>query len=251
MNSSDTDNEPSAAPEIIENIVESLKYSATPGESHVRNSGGYFYDPNLRSRRHERVHELLGSGHSADVLLWRSTHLSAGFLGGATVIWFLFQWIGYHLVSVLSLLLLGFGVTLFVWSNAAAFLSRTPPPIRTLQLPYAQVHSIIEDFRQYANISLSKFHQIIVGKDIIRFLKLVGLLGILMLLGSWFDFLTLIYLAILVGHTVPMFYVKHGETIDQLGDSISKEMNTQLKRFDSSVLSRIPHRQADYLRKAH
>lgn len=61
---------------------------------------------------------------AADVLLWRKKHLSAGFLVGATVVWLLFEWIGYHVISVISFLLLGFVVVLFAWSNGAAFLNR-------------------------------------------------------------------------------------------------------------------------------
>lgn len=207
--------------------------------------------PNIFGDRQKRLHDLLGGGHSADVLLWRKKHLSASFLAAATVLWFLFEWIGYHFVSVISFLLLGLVVVLFAWSNVAAFLNRAPPPVPKLQLSNDQVFYVANNVSVYVNEVLAMVHEIVIGKDATRFLKLVGVLGFLVIFGSWFSLLTLIFLAIVAAHTLPVLYEKHGETIDQLADRTLKELNKQYRNFDASVLSKIPRKQPSFHGKAH
>ena len=65
------------------------------------------------------------SGIAADVLLWRKKHLSVGTIAGAFIIWLLFEWIGYHFVSVISFFLLMGIVLLFIWSYVADLLNRS------------------------------------------------------------------------------------------------------------------------------
>ena len=61
---------------------------------------------------------------AADVLLWRNKKISASVLGGATVIWVLFEWLNYNLLTILCFLLVLGMVVQFGWSNASGFLSR-------------------------------------------------------------------------------------------------------------------------------
>lgn len=57
----------------------------------------------------------------ADVLLWRNRQISAGILASGTVIWFLFECVGYHLVTFICHSIILTLSTLFLWSNLAAF----------------------------------------------------------------------------------------------------------------------------------
>ncbi|KAI5066870.1 hypothetical protein GOP47_0017398 [Adiantum capillus-veneris] len=247
---SDKDNEPSVVSAIVDSVMENLKHIPASTQSHYMAGDSSSRTSNIFGHRQKRLHDLLGGGHSADVLLWKKKHLSAGFLAAATVIWFLFEWSCYHFVSVVSFLLLVIVVTLFVWSNAAAFLNRAPPPVPKLQLSNDQVRYVAENITVYVNRLLAMLYEIVIGKDATKFLKLVGVLGFLVIFGSWFNFLTLMYLGVVAAHTLPLLYEKHGETIDQLADSTFKELKSQYRKFDASVLSRIPRKQPTFQRKA-
>lgn len=60
----------------------------------------------------------------ADVFLWRDKKLSGGILGGATVMWFLFEFLECHLLTLVAhSLIVGIGA-LFLWSNALAFINK-------------------------------------------------------------------------------------------------------------------------------
>lgn len=166
------------------------------------------------------------------------------------MIWLLFEWIGYHFISVISLLLLGVVVILFTWSNGANFLNRAPPPVPKLQLSDDQVLYIAKTFKVEMNRILVILHEIAIGRDSKRFLKLVGILSFLVLFGSWFHFLTLLYLAVLAAHSLPVLYEKHGNSIDQFAQNALNELNNHYKKFDSSVLSKIPRKQPTFQRKS-
>jgi hypothetical protein len=87
-------------------------------------SDRYVSAPRRLFNRDKSVHQLLGGGQVADVLLWRQKHLSILILVGSTVIWFLLEKSQYTLVALLSNILFFTVITLFVWANLAALLNR-------------------------------------------------------------------------------------------------------------------------------
>jgi hypothetical protein len=62
---------------------------------------------------------------AADLVLWRNKQASGSILAGVTVIWLLFEGIGYHLLTFLCHALIVFLTVWFVWSNAASFVNRS------------------------------------------------------------------------------------------------------------------------------
>ena len=61
---------------------------------------------------------------AADLFLWRNKKISGGVLAGATSIWLLFEVLEYHLLTLFChCLILTLG-TLFLWSNASAFINK-------------------------------------------------------------------------------------------------------------------------------
>uniref|UniRef100_A0A452XXG0 Reticulon-like protein n=1 Tax=Aegilops tauschii subsp. strangulata TaxID=200361 RepID=A0A452XXG0_AEGTS len=69
-----------------------------------------------------------------DLVMWRDKQKSGSILGGVTVIWLLFEGIGYHLLTFLCHLLIIFLTVSFVWSNAASFINRSRPLLLLLSL---------------------------------------------------------------------------------------------------------------------
>eukprot|EP00250_Pteridium_aquilinum_P016317 c23047_g2_i1 orf=582-1328(-) len=248
MSSSDSDSELSPASSILDSVVENLN-KHLPQSSQAHYMTGSSASTGFFGGRKRHVHDLLGGGHSADILLWRKKHLSAGFLVGATVVWFLFEWIGYHFISVVAFLLLGLVVGLFAWSSGAAFLNRAPPPVPRLQLSDEQVIYWAKTVKIQVNKALAILYEIVIAKDVKQFLKLVGVLSFLVLFGSWFHLLTLLYLVIVAAHTLPLLYENHGNSIDKSVDYIWRESERLLQIFDAKCLSRIPRKQATFKTK--
>ncbi|CAN4077638.1 unnamed protein product [Withania somnifera] len=74
--------------------------------------------------RERPVHKVFGGGKPADVFLWRNKKISAGFLGGATAIWLLFDVVEYHLLTLLCHGLMIALAGLFLFSNASTFIHK-------------------------------------------------------------------------------------------------------------------------------
>ncbi|KAF9587465.1 hypothetical protein IFM89_003404 [Coptis chinensis] len=87
---------------------------------------------------------------AADVLLWRNKKISASVLTGATAIWVIFEWLNYHLLTMVFFSLLTGMLAQFAWSNA----SGTPSKVPRVRLP--------EEL--FANIGVS------IGAEVNRFL---------------------------------------------------------------------------------
>lgn len=72
------------------------------------------------------IHTLVSA---ADILLWRNKQISAGMLTAATVIWLLFEWIGYHLLTFICHSLILTLAILFFWSNISHFVNKWVLPL--------------------------------------------------------------------------------------------------------------------------
>ncbi|KAJ0006982.1 hypothetical protein Pint_30690 [Pistacia integerrima] len=67
------------------------------------------------------------SSLTADNLLWRKKQMTISILAGVTMIWLLFECIGYHLITFICHSLILSLSTLFLCSNLAAFSGLSPP----------------------------------------------------------------------------------------------------------------------------
>lgn len=60
----------------------------------------------------------------ADALLWRNKKISASVLGGATIVWVLFEWLNYNFLPLVCFgLIIGLFLQ-FLWTNASGILNR-------------------------------------------------------------------------------------------------------------------------------
>lgn len=191
-------------------------------------------------RRERSVHELLGGGRVADIVLWRRANLSAAILSCATAVYILFEWLGCHVLSVLSMgSLIVFGA-LFLWSNAAAFVKRSPPNVPRPQLSEHTAIQVGAYLKDQLNWLISMLHEVVLGKDIKLFLKVELGLWILAVIGKWADFLTLVYLGVVLVLTVPAFYERHEDKIDRSLQKGFKQTQKLHGKLCDQVLSKIP-----------
>lgn len=204
------DSEPTFVESVANSVIEKVHDpSASEGASEV--------NPPARFRlfnRQRSVHQVLGGGTSADVILWRKKYMSAGILVGTTLAWILLEQSGFTLLTIVSNVLLLLIVGLFVWANAAAFIHKPPPRIPELHLSEDMVINFASALRVEINKALAIAHDIALGKDLKVFLKVVAVLWGLSAVGGWFHFLTLIYICVVLSHTIPVIYERYEDQID-------------------------------------
>ncbi|GLJ07057.1 hypothetical protein SUGI_0056720 [Cryptomeria japonica] len=190
--------------------------------------------------REESMHKLLGGGKVADVLLWRNKKASAISLGVTTLTWLLFEYMEYHLLTLVSHLFIFGIVSMFVWSNGANLLKLPPPRIPEIKFSEEVFLNVASAVRVEANRLSAVLHDVASGKDLKKFVVAVGSLWILSVVGSWCNFLTLLYMGLIVIETVPFLYENHEDKVDKWVHSATVEMRKLYKAFDRQVLNKIP-----------
>ncbi|XP_039128083.1 reticulon-like protein B1 [Dioscorea cayenensis subsp. rotundata] len=200
--------------------------------------------PSFRKKRlfgrKEPVHAVLGGGKSADIVLWRNKQLSASILAGVTVLWLLFECMGYHLLTFVShSLILALAVS-FIWSNAAAFLNRAPPKFPEVMLSEELFLSIAHTIRYEINEAFATFQYVASGKDLKKFLMVIAGLWIVSVVGNWFSFLTLSYIVFVLLYTLPALYENYEDQVDTAAEKAMVEINKKYAILDAKFLQKIP-----------
>ncbi|CAN6351464.1 unnamed protein product [Urochloa humidicola] len=193
----------------------------------------------LFGRKHP-LHHVLGGGKAADLVLWRNKQTSGSILAGVTVIWLLFEGIGYHLLTFLCHTLIVFLTVWFIWSNAASFVNRSPPKFPEVILSEVQCLKIAHIARKEINEAFYTLRNVASGKDLKTYLMTVAVLWFVSIIGSCFSFLTLSYTIFLMAYTLPMLYEKYEDQVDVVGEKALIEIKKQYKVIDAKLLSKIP-----------
>ncbi|XP_058183045.1 reticulon-like protein B16 [Rhododendron vialii] len=186
------------------------------------------------------VHQMMGGGRAADVILWKRRHVSFGIIVVATVAWLLFERSGVSLLSICSDVLLILVVLLFIRANYAASKNKQPQTLPELVLSEEMVNNAAASFRVKINYALLVAHDITLGKDFRLFFKVVICLWLLSAIGSVLSFFTLAYIGTILSITIPALYNRYQDHIDRFAGLIHQQMSHHYKIVDENVISRIP-----------
>ncbi|KAL4570730.1 hypothetical protein LXL04_026391 [Taraxacum kok-saghyz] len=190
--------------------------------------------------REKPVHNVIGGGKPADVLLWKDPKVSGGILGGVSLIWFLFEVMEYHLLTLICHSLILTLAILFLWSNASAFVKKTPPKIPQVAIPEKPVLEIVSSLRIELNRGFAVLRDIASGKDLKKFLSVIAGLWFVSIISNCYNFLTLVYILVVLLFTVPVVYDKYEDKIDPLAEKALIEIKKQYAVLDAKVLCKIP-----------
>ncbi|KAK3008908.1 hypothetical protein RJ639_013719 [Escallonia herrerae] len=232
---------------IFNNIMETVSDSASK-QKHVsffeeEKSSSVASQFNRLFGRQKPVHHLLGGGKSADVLLWRNKKMSASVLTGATAVWVLFEWLNYHFLTLLCLVLVVGMLAQFVWSNASGIINsdnRSPSKVPRLVLPDELFVNTAISIGSEVNRALGFLQDVACGGNIKQLLVVVLSLWGAAIIGSWCNFLTVLYIGFLAAHTLPAFYERYEDQVDSFADSVLGQLQHRYRKLDAGVLSKIP-----------
>jgi len=230
---------------VLDNVVETLSDTF----SEKKKSVSFFEEekPNSVSSQFNRlfgrqkpVHHLLGGGKSADVLLWRNKKISASVLGGATVVWVLFEWLNYNFLTLLCFAVVIVMVAQFVWSNASGLLNRSPSDVPRLVLPNQLFVNIAVSIGAQINHALGYLQDVACGGNIKQFLMVVACLWAAAIIGTWCNFLTVLYIGFVAAHTLPVLYERYEDQVDGFVYDLYGQFQHHYKKLDKGLLSKIP-----------
>ncbi|XP_042403061.1 reticulon-like protein B6 [Zingiber officinale] len=190
--------------------------------------------------REKPVHHVLGGGQAANLILWRDKKISAGILVDATAIWVMFEFVGYHLLPLISHGLIISLLMLFLWSKALTFINKSPPHIPEVRIPEDQTVRVALAVRNEINRAFAVLREIALGRGLKKFIIVIAGLYLLSIVGTSLNFLTLLYLLFLALHTVPVLYEKYEDKLDAYAEKGMFELKKRYALFDAKVMSKIP-----------
>ncbi|XP_039145151.1 reticulon-like protein B12 [Dioscorea cayenensis subsp. rotundata] len=161
------------------------------------------------------VHEILGGGLVADVILWRRRDVSMGLLLATLASWVVFELSGYTLLRLVSNVLLLLFSILFVWSKAAGILNRPPPPLPELHISAQVINEAAMLVSSCVNMLLSACYRIALGRDTLLFYRVAACLWLVSLVGGFADSLTLGYTSLVIVLTFPALYERYEDYVDR------------------------------------
>lgn len=186
--------------------------------------------------RERPLHAILGGGKVADIVLWRNRNLSAAMLIVFTLIWFLFEVVGYNFVSLLCHISIIFMIILFVWYTGAGLANWSPPDVGDFTIPESTFRWLFGKI----NLFLLRFYDISSGKDFGHFFLVIALLWILSIIGNYFSSINLLYLGFVCLETLPALYERYEREVDYLATKGNRDAKKLYKKFDARVLNKIP-----------
>ncbi|XP_042456352.1 reticulon-like protein B16 isoform X1 [Zingiber officinale] len=192
--------------------------------------------------RQRSLHQIIGGGRAADVLLWRCRWVSIAVVSAATIAWLLFERSGLSFLTICSDVLLILIVIQFVWAKSAVLLDKPLQPLPELVLTEEMVNDAAVSFRVKFNNLLMMAHDITLGKDFRIFFQVVGMLWILSIVGSFFSFFTLAYIGIILSFTIPVLYNKYEVHVDKCAGFVHRKFSKHYKIVDENVISKLPRR---------
>ncbi|KAL2510010.1 Reticulon-like protein B12 [Forsythia ovata] len=189
--------------------------------------------------RERTIHQILGGGHVADMMLWRQKNLTVGILVVTLAAWVVFERSGYTLLSLTSSVFLLLFTILFLWAKSAAILNRPAPPLPNLYLSEEIMNEAAAFIGNHINVLLHVSEDIALGRDSRMFVKVALSLLLISVIGSLTDFFTLIYTGLVIVLTVPALYERYEDHIDRYALTGYKNSQQLFVRFDAQCISMV------------
>ncbi|XP_058729023.1 reticulon-like protein B12 [Vicia villosa] len=191
--------------------------------------------------RERTLHQILGGGQVADLILWRRKNQTVMILLVTLAVFVVFERSGYTLLSLVSNVLLLLVVILFLWAKSAAILNRPAPPLPQLHLSDEMTNEIAAFIQTRVNNLFSVSHDIALGKDSRLFLKVAAYLWLISVVGGFTDFLTLAYTSLFILLTLPALYERYEDYIDRFVLKCYNKLCQLYRKINEEYISRVQY----------
>ncbi|KAE8722687.1 Reticulon-like protein B3 [Hibiscus syriacus] len=184
--------------------------------------------------REKPLRQVLGAGKSADILLWRNKRVSGSVLGGVSAFWFLFEVLQPFFRSLHDCAIENLIVTYPLCSTGSS-----PPNIPEVVISEKSLLKAASCLTTEINRAMNVVRTIATGKHLKTFLGAIAGLWFVSVLGSCFNFLTLVYVVFLLLYTVPVLYEKYEDKVDAYAEKAMIEMKKQYVILETKVMANL------------
>ncbi|KAL1221630.1 Reticulon-like protein B9 [Cardamine amara subsp. amara] len=190
--------------------------------------------------RQRSIHSIFGGGKVADILLWREPKIAATLVIGVSLLWFLMEVVEYNFITLICHASMSSMLLFFIWSTVSDFLNWERPIMPELVLDESSFKELSRSFYVRFNQILSKLLDIAYGRDPPLFFLTTISLYILSIIGTYFNFVNLLFIGFVSMQTLPVLYELNEDDVDRVASKLMRKMRKLYRNVDSNVLSKIP-----------
>ncbi|KZV24979.1 hypothetical protein F511_01949 [Dorcoceras hygrometricum] len=155
-----------------------------------------------------------------DIVLWRRKDAGILILLAATAIWVAMEIYGFKLVTLFSWLAMAIVVCLFAWGNLNRVFNRDSPDVSRLEISEQTAVETATLFLERINEAIRMIIHLGAHSQWLVFAGVMASLYVLSLLGSYLDVLTIWYIGVVGGLTVPLIYAKNEKKINESAEKL-------------------------------
>ncbi|KAK7406593.1 hypothetical protein VNO78_08221 [Psophocarpus tetragonolobus] len=177
-----------------------------------------------------------------DVVLWKRKKLNATVIVAATAAWVLMEVCEFKFLTVISWVAILIVASLFLYANMLRLLGKEPPNLLRLELTEETAVGIAKTVRACIEEAIRWLFLVSAEKEWPVFLGAVAGLLSLSYLGSCMDLLTLVYIGILVGMSLPLTYVKNEHNIKRFVQTLKEKIKRYYQIINENTIQKIKSR---------
>lgn len=177
-----------------------------------------------------------------DVFLWRRKKLSLLVLLVSTATWVSLDVYQFNLITVASWAAMFAVTSLFLYGNIARFLRKEEPDLSGLEISEQTAIEAARSVRQSIEEGVRWMCHVSAERELFLFARVVAALWLLSYVGSFWDSLSLLYIDIVVGMTVPVIYVKNEDKIKRFEEWMRMQARRLCDMVDEKVVKRMKNR---------
>ncbi|XP_010488949.1 PREDICTED: reticulon-like protein B10 [Camelina sativa] len=198
----------------------------------------------------ESVHQSIRFGSVADLIMRKNRRGGYLLLGSTTLLWFLFQKCGYSFFPFVVNTQLLLVVILFLWAKSAILFNRPMPQLPNLEISEAFVFMVADGLRVWINNTvLAVAREIYVGRNAKQLFRVSVVLWTVSFVGSFLNFLTILYLGVVLSLLIPIVYERYQDHIDDKLSLTHRIIQTQYRKIDERLLQKITAKPSNKIKK--
>ncbi|XP_051134158.1 reticulon-like protein B5 [Andrographis paniculata] len=165
-------------------------------------------------------------------------------LAGATIVWLIFQRIGYSFITFICRLSILSLVALFLWSNFSFYIKKTTFNFPEITLPEDLCNIVALSLTDAFNKAIGELRKVALGKDTVKFLQAVFAMWFVSVASSWLDFLTIVYMSAVFILMMPLLHdERNDDQVDSYAQKAKSRITKQYSTLDGKVrlnFTRVP-----------
>ncbi|EEF40020.1 reticulon-like protein B13 [Ricinus communis] len=177
-----------------------------------------------------------------DIVLWRRKKLSLLVLLVATVTWVLLDVYEFNFITVASWLAMLIVTSLFLYGNLVRLFRKEEPKISNWKISEETTTETAKSVRGMIEEGIRWMFHVSAESEWFIFARVVTVLWLLSYVGSFFDFLTLLYVGTVMGMSVPVIYVKNEEKIKRCEEWMKMKARRFYEMMDEKVFKQVKNK---------